>query len=74
VSDLDRSQLRSDSLTKYICRLCRNLSNDNKVLRIDLMIHDTSDDNVNKNFKEVTCDILDEQALVNYKASHVNTY
>ncbi|XP_060875939.1 zinc finger protein 436-like [Metopolophium dirhodum] len=78
VSDLDRSQLHSDSLTEYICRLCRNLSNDDKVLQKDLIIHDTSNDNVNKNDKEVTCDILDEevadkQALINHKASHVNT-
>jgi len=59
MSDLDRSQLHSDS--EYICRLYRNVSNDDKVVQNDLIIHDTSDDNVNKNNKGVTCDILDEE-------------
>jgi len=47
---------------------------DDKVLRKDLIVHDTSDDNVNKNDKGVTCEILDEevadkQVLINHKAS-----
>lgn len=77
MSDHDRYQLQSDSLTECVCKYCKNLYNDDKVLQKDLIIHDTYDDNVNKNDKGITCDIFhkkvaDKQAFINQKASHVN--
>jgi len=63
VSDHDRFQLHSNSLTECVCKLCKNLYNDDKAFQKDLIIHDTSG-NFNKN---------DRGQMIDHKASHVNT-
>jgi len=78
MSNHDMSQLQIGSLTEYTCRDCSNLCKYDKLLQKDLIIHNSSDDNVNKNDKGVTCGILNEevagnQVLIDHKARHVNT-
>jgi len=39
------SQIHTDSLSEYSCKLCAKLCKDDKALQKHLMIHDTSDNN-----------------------------